>query len=359
MVNATALLHSLIRNTLPSLAQEIWSVCYTLFKLMIPVIIVVKILEELGAIPLISQLLEPMMAWVGLPETMGLVFTTTLLTNIYAGMLLFFQMAPEANLTVAQVTVLGGMLLIAHGLPVEVPIVQQSGVRMMTAFLIRFVGGFVYGALLFAIYEAGDWLQEPVQLVWQPEITNPTLMEWTLQQLESFVMIFVVVSALLTLLRFLRWIHIERLMIWLLQPVLRVLGISPQATSITIIGVTLGLAFGGGLLIKEAKAGHIQPKDIFSAMLLLGLCHSMIEDTLLVLLMGADISGVLWFRLIFALAAVAIATRLLSRCSDEFWYKYLIYPINTTGSGSSDKLTSQDKESDKPKSAQTPENQGA
>ncbi len=336
MVNATpsALLHSLIRNTLPSLAREIWSVCYTLFKLMIPVIVVVKILEELGAIPLISQLLEPMMAWVGLPETMGLVFTTTLLTNIYAGMLLFFQLAPEANLTVAQVTVLSGMLLIAHGLPVEVPIVQQSGVRMMVAFLIRFIGAFVYGALLFALYEAGDWLQGPVQLVWQPELANPTLMEWALQQLESFVMIFVVISALLTLLRFLRWIHIERLMIWLLQPVLRLLGISPQATSITIIGVTLGLAFGGGLLIKEARAGHIQPKDIFSAMLLLALCHSMIEDTLLVLLMGADISGVLWFRLVFALVIVALATRLLSRCSDEFWYKYLIYPINKTGSDS-------------------------
>jgi len=316
------------RQTMPSLLKEIWSVYWTLVKLMVPVIIVVKILEELGAIPVISQLLEPMMSWVGLPESMGLVWTTTLLTNIYAGMLLFFQLAPEAGLTVAQVTVLGGMLLIAHGLPVEVRIVQQAGVRLMAAFLIRFVGALIYGVVLFWIYQALDWLQEPVELVWQPEVQNPDLVQWCWQQLESFAMILLVIAALISLLRFLRWIHVERLMIWLLQPVLKLLGISPAATSLTIVGVTLGLAFGGGLLIQEARAGHIKRKDIFSAMLLLALCHSMIEDTLLVLLMGADISGVLWFRLIFSLLAVAVLTRLLSLCSDQFWEKYLIYPVS-------------------------------
>lgn len=314
------------RQTLPSLIKEIWSVYWTLIKLMVPVIILVKILEEMGAIPVISQLLEPMMSWVGLPESMGLVWTTTLLTNIYAGILLFFQLAPEAEMTVAQVTVLGGMMLIAHGLPVEVRIVQQAGVRLMAAFLIRFIGALIYGALLFWIYQAMDWLQDPVELVWQPEVQNPTLMEWGWQQMESFFMILIVIAVLISLLHFLRWIHVERLMIWLLQPVLRFLGISPQATSLTIVGITLGLAFGGGLLIQEARAGHIRKKDVFSAMLLLGLCHSMIEDTLLVLLMGADMSGVLWFRLVFSLLAVAVVTRILNRCSDAFWDKYLVYP---------------------------------
>ena len=34
----------------PQLSQEIFEISYTLFKIMIPVIIIVKILEELGAI---------------------------------------------------------------------------------------------------------------------------------------------------------------------------------------------------------------------------------------------------------------------------------------------------------------------
>lgn len=321
---ATAL--SLLRTTLPSIAREVYQICFTLFKLMIPVLIVVKVLEEFGAIPVIGRLLEPLMTFVGLPEAFGIVWASTLLTNIYGGMLLFFPLAAEHQLTVAQVTVLGGMMLMAHGLPVEVRIAQKAGVRLLAAFCIRFFGALLFGAFLHHTYLALDWLQEPVQLLWQPETQVLSLTGWAGQQIKGLLMIVVVVTALLTLLRFLRWIHVERLMIWLLQPVLRFLGIGKAATSMTIIGVTLGLSFGGGLLIQEAKTGHVPQKDVFSAMLLLGLCHSIIEDTLLIMLMGADLSGALWFRLLFALLMVAGINRALTLCSPAFWQRYLMKP---------------------------------
>ncbi|WP_315982760.1 hypothetical protein [Aliamphritea spongicola] len=76
---------------MPDLAKEIFDVFFLLFKLTLPVIIVVKILEEMGAIPYISALLEPLMLLVGLPENMGIVWTTTMITNIYGGMLIFFR----------------------------------------------------------------------------------------------------------------------------------------------------------------------------------------------------------------------------------------------------------------------------
>lgn len=322
-----ATLHSLLRTTLPSILREVYQICFTLFKLMIPVLIVVKILEELGAIPIIGRLLEPLMSFVGLPEAFGIVWASTLLTNIYGGMLLFFPLAAEHQLTVAQVTVLGGMMLMAHGLPVEVRIAQKAGLRLPIAFCIRFFGALLFGAFLHHTYSFLGWLQTPVQLLWQPEAQTVTLMAWVVQQLKGLLMIVVVVASLLTLLRFLRWIHVERLMIWLLQPILRFLGIGKAATSMTIIGVTLGLSFGGGLLIQEAKAGHVPQKDVFSAMFLLGLCHSIIEDTLLIMLMGADLSGALWFRLLFAFLVVAAVNRILSLCSTRFWQRYLMKPI--------------------------------
>lgn len=315
---------SLYQQTLPSLAQEVFRICWMLFKLMIPILIVVKILEELGAIPVIAHFLEPLMTLVGLPEAMGLVLATNLLTNIYAAMLIFFQLAPDYPMTVAQVSVLGGMLLIAHSLPVEVRIVQMAGVRFVVAFMIRFLGSLLFGVLLYHLYSRLGWLQEPVVLNWQAAQQDISLLQWAWQQLQSFAMIALVIACLLSLLRFLRWIHVERLMIFLLQPVLRLLGIPPEATSLTIIGMTLGLSFGGGLLIEESRKGHIHKRDIFSAMLLLSLCHSLIEDTLLILLMGADISAVLWFRLAFSFVIVAITTRVLRYASDDFWQKYLM-----------------------------------
>lgn len=319
-------LRSFLTATLPDLAKEIYGVCATLFKLMIPIIIVVKVLEELGAIPLISRLLEPLMTLVGLPEAMGLVWTANLLSNMYAGMLVFYQLAPEHPLTVAQVTVLCGMMLIAHSLPVEVRIVQKAGVRLLVALTLRLGGALLFGILLHQLYRWGGWLQQPVELAWTPPLVDNSWSGWLLGQLQSLAVIVLIISTLISLLRLLRWLHIERLMIWLLQPVMRLLGIGAQATSLTIIGITLGLAFGGGLLIREAQSGHISRRDVFAALCLLSLCHSLIEDTLLVLLLGADLSGVLWARLLFSLVFVMLMTRWLDRTSDAFQARFLFQP---------------------------------
>lgn len=318
------LLNQFIYSTLPNLAREIYAVCLLLFKIMIPVLIVVKALEEMGAIPYISLALEPVMRLVGLPDSMGLVWTTTVLTNIYGGILIFFQLAPQENLTVAQVTVLSSMMLIAHSLPIELRIVQKAGMKIMVALLIRMLSALVLGALLHYSYLWGDWLQQPVVLSWQQPATDGSLLSWGINQLKSFAVIILVIATLMSLLRFLRWIHIERLMIWLLQPLLKLLGISTQASSLTIIGVTLGLSFGGGLLIREAQSGQISAKDCFSALCLLSLSHSMIEDTLLVMTLGADLSGVLWARLAFSFIFVAIMTRWLNRTSVSFQQRWLL-----------------------------------
>lgn len=316
-----------IKETLTDLGREIYRVSWTLFKLMIPVLIAVKILEELGAIVWISALLEPVMGWVGLPESMGLVWATTLLVNIYGGMLIFFQLAPQETLTIAQVSVLGVLMLMAHGLPVELRIVQLAGVRMGAALLIRIGGALLLAVIVDRIYRWGGWFEQPVELVWQPPAVDASLSAWIVGQLENLLMIQLIVIVMLSLLRFLRWIHVERLMIWLLQPLLRLLGIGPQATSLTIIGVTLGLSFGGGLLIHEARQGHIDKKDIFSALALLGLLHSVIEDTLLIMLLGADLSAILWMRLLFTILVVSLLTRWMRSRSDGFRQRYLVREI--------------------------------
>ncbi|MES9900037.1 MAG: hypothetical protein ABW148_13595 [Sedimenticola sp.] len=313
-----------MKNWINDLLREIYQVSSTLFRIMVPVLLLVKLLEEMGAIYYLSLLLEPLMALVGLPESMGLVWATTLFTNIYGGMIMFFSVAQQETLSVAQVTVLSSMLLLAHTLPVEGGIAQKAGVRLGFTLLLRLTGAFVLGFILHHLYSWGDWLQQPNQLFWTPEMPEPGMINWAWRQLESLAMVQLIIIILMTLLKLLRSAGVERLLIWLLQPLLRLLGIGPAATTITLIGVTLGLAFGGGLLIKEAKAGHVSKRDVFSAMALLALCHSLIEDTLLVMLLGADISGVLWMRLLFALVVVTLLTRLVARCSDGFHQRYLV-----------------------------------
>ena len=77
---------------LAGLAREIVGITYDLFKLMIPVIVLVKVIEELGGIDYISAALGPVMDLVGLPASMGLVWATTMIVNIYGGMIIFVTM---------------------------------------------------------------------------------------------------------------------------------------------------------------------------------------------------------------------------------------------------------------------------
>tara|TARA_B110000114_G_scaffold183519_1_gene224975 strand:+ start:527 stop:1408 length:882 start_codon:yes stop_codon:yes gene_type:complete len=293
---------------------------------MIPIILLVKVLEEVGGIAILGQWLGPVMALVGLPQAMGLVWAATIATNIYGGIMVLYSLAGETSLTVAQVTVLSGLLLMAHGLPIEVRIAQLAGMRMRIAIITRLLGAFIFAWLLHTFYDQTQWLQQPSQMMWQPEPVAEGLNHWLLGQLKALVMIQLVIIVLLTCLRILRVVGVEKLIQWLLRPVLKLMGIGKEASTITLVGITLGLSFGGGLLIKEAHAGHVSKKDVFTSLVFLGFCHSLIEDTLLVLLLGAHLSGVLWFRLVFAFVVTCAMSYWLTKVSPKFQQKYLLRP---------------------------------
>lgn len=311
---------------LSALIKEILSITYDLFKIMIPIIIIVKVIDELGGIEYFSLVLEPLMQLVGLPSSMGLVWATTMITNIYGGMIIFISQAAQENLTVAQVTILGGMMLLAHSLPVEVRIAQKAGVRLMFTLILRIGGALLLGFLLNLIYSSGEYLSQTNVAIWKPQIiTDNSLQAWAVGQVKTLWQVFLVIIVLVIFLKLLKLSGIEKLLALILKPLLKVLGLSEKTTSISIIGITLGLTYGGGLLIKEAEKGEISKKDVFGALSLLALCHSLIEDTLLIMLLGADLSGILYFRLLFSLILIGIVIRIVRKVKKSTFTRYFVY----------------------------------
>src|SRR5271157_3512054 len=102
-----------------NLLTETVGISLTLFKIMIPIVIAVKILQELGAIVVLGRVLAPVMHIVGLPGSMGLVWATAILSSIYTGIVVFVSVAANEPMTVAQTTVLATMMLVAHNFPIE------------------------------------------------------------------------------------------------------------------------------------------------------------------------------------------------------------------------------------------------
>lgn len=296
-------------------SKQLWmgalDIYLTLMRIMVPAVIIVKLLESIGLIEKVGLLIAPVMKWVGLPASMGIVWATTMLANIYTGMVVFSSLSVQAHLSVAQVTVLGTMLLLAHSLPVEVSIAKKAGVRPWATLLLRIGGALALGGLLNLIYQHWNLLQLPNHFIWQPRQTDHSLVTWAFEQIKTFMMIFVIVFLLVLLLKILRYLGIETWLNRMLSPILRLIGVGSHASSITIIGITLGLSYGGGLLIKEAQSGVLSSKDVFLSMGFLALCHSLIEDTLLVAVLGSHLSGILWARLMFAIVVVALLGRVM------------------------------------------------
>ena len=313
-------LFSIIRD----LFKDAFSASVELFKVMIPIIIGVKILQELGLIVYLAWPLEPIMNLIGLPAEMGLVWATALINNIYTGIIVLASLIGDHPLTGAQATVLAILMLVGHGLPVECAIARKSGARFLFQCFMRLVGAFAFAWVLHVIYDATGTLQGPATMLFQPEAAaDPSLADWALGQGRNLLSIFVIILALLAVMRLLQAIRVIDLMNRLLRPVLDLIGIGPKASAITVIGLTMGLSYGGGLIINEAKSGTVGREDIFYSLTLMGLCHSLIEDTLLLMLIGGHLSGILWARLIFSLLVMAGIVQIVRRLPQRIQNTYL------------------------------------
>ena len=70
---------------LSKIFKESLSVALPLYRIIIPMIIVVKILKEIGAVEILGQWMAPLMGLMGLPGSMGLVWAATLVAGKVTG----------------------------------------------------------------------------------------------------------------------------------------------------------------------------------------------------------------------------------------------------------------------------------
>ena len=299
-------------NPLIAVVRDAVRVSLDLFKVMVPIIILVKVLQTMGAVDYLAAPVEPLMELVGLPAGLGLAWATAMLSSIYSGLVVFYALAPSMGpLSQAQVTVLGVLMLIAHNLLVEGQVTKRCGVSFFGQNLLRVFGALGCAWILHAILEAGGYLAQPAHILLAPQPQDASLAGWALGELKNLGWIFLVILGLMALMRVLNAVGATRLFEAALEPFLRLMGIGRKAATVTVIGMTMGLAYGGGLIIHEAQSGKLSKRDIFASVSLMSLSHALIEDTLLLTLIGASPWGTMAARLSFSLVVIAVLARVV------------------------------------------------
>ncbi len=284
-----------------------------IFKVIIPIILLVKLLTELSLIQYISIPFEPFMHLFGLPAEYAIAFIAGLLVSLSGGIVAVVALIPEIGVpTVAEASTFALVTLIAHSLLMECKIVQQCGLSFWGQAIIRFVVACFAGAGMHLFYTLTGFHQEPAHIL----LTVPSdtsLYAWALGELSNLARIAFLIWFVLFVHGALKKMHITDYLEKGLTPFLKIFGISSAAASSVIIAFLAGILYGSGLLIKEAQSNKLTKKDLFLATTLMGVAHAIIEDTILMLLIGASLWVTLGARLVVLLIAGIIIRHLYSR----------------------------------------------
>lgn len=292
----------------------------SVMKLMVPIAIIVKLMEELGAINFLGELLEPLMVSIGLPGVLGLVWAVTMITNLWTGALVFVTIVSGLNITSAEVTILGIMMLFSHGLPLEIRMAQKCGVSAIFSIFLRLGSSILVAYVFNWIFTSYSLLQEPAEIYIAHEGTNNlTYIDWVKGQLESYFIVFGMLFFLTIILDLLKKFGLVHKLGEILSPYFKLMGLSKNCGPITLVGMTLGLVYGGALLLKEVENGELDENDVLLSITSMNMFHSIIEDTIIVIMMGSILFWVLPVRFIYTVIIMNVISQLLKFNSNVMW----------------------------------------
>lgn len=293
-----------------------WRLFLAIAKIMLPVMLLVHLAQHFGVVDALGILLGPVMGALNLPAEAGIIWAATLLTGIYGGIASLSALSGAIDMSAGQLSALAAMMLFAHNIPVEQSIVRRAGASFGATALLRIATAAVYGGVVAWISHLTGWLSDPISVEWlrgaeviSDTPTNSSL-AWAQATAFSLLLTFVIIIALVVVLDAFDRLGITRRITALITPALRMSGLDSQVAPVTTVGVLLGLSYGGALIIEESKRLEFSARTRFLALSWLSLSHSLIEDTILLVAIGADIWVVLVGRIVVTLAVIAILARL-------------------------------------------------
>ena len=104
---------------------------------------------------------------------------------------------------------------------------------------------------------------------------------------QQVLQIALIVIPLMVVMQFLEEFKVLEKVSRRLEKVVSVIGISGAGALPLLVGLTLGLAYGAGMIIKYGKEGKLTKREMVLIITFLSLNHSLFEDVLLFVAIGA------------------------------------------------------------------------
>lgn len=275
-----------------------------LLLIMLPVSFVVLLLRWTGVLEAVSDLLSPVFRSIGLPGASALVFLSSLFVNLYSGIAVMGELA----LSMREVMIIAVMCLIAHNFLVEIAVLGSTGSSPLRMVVLRLaaalVAGFSLSLMLPADLAALDTGIGARMREVEPDRFAGALVAWGRESLMLIGRISLILLALMTGEALLQEVGVIRWIGRRLGPVMRLFGLPEETAFLWVVSNTLGLAYGAGVLRREVSQGRLSTvhSDLLNHHI--AVSHSLLEDTLLFVVLGVPALWITVPRLLLALFAV-------------------------------------------------------
>ncbi|HNZ33654.1 MAG: iron transporter [Pseudomonadota bacterium] len=282
-----------------------WAAFLWMIKIILPISFLTAVLAWTGWLANLDFLLAPLMGFMGLPSMAALPILIGGLTGIYGGI------AAMAVLpfTMAEMTLLANFLLICHNLIQEGVVQAKSGLNPVKATLFR-ISAAVTTVWVMTFFIPTDPFSsaQAGAVAASAQTFDAMACEWAVSMLNLCVKVFFIIMAILTLLEIAKSMGWVMPVVRALSPALKLLGLSEKVGILWMTAVVFGLAYGGAVIVEEARQGHISKEELEELQLSIGINHSMVEDPILFMAFGI---GAFWLwvpRIITAMAATRMLT---------------------------------------------------
>src|SRR5690625_1929334 len=289
---------------------------WTLGKIVFPITIIVTILQYTPILPWFIQLVTPVMQLIGLPGEAAMPLVLGNALNLYAGI----GAIVSFDFSVKEVFIMAMMLSFSHNLFIESAVASRVGVSWWLISTIRVVLAFVSAIIINFMWTGGSQ-QAQYGLIASSDVVlsgwGEILLHGFTTALIAIIQLSLVIFPLMIAMQILRELGWLTLLSKIFAPFTRFLGMKENTSFTLVTGMTIGLAFGAGVMIQAVREDGVSKKDMMLALIFLVTCHAVIEDTVIFIPLGISVWPLLVIRFVMAVVITMMVAFIWKRIDER------------------------------------------
>jgi hypothetical protein len=227
------------------------------------------------------------------------VLITSIFTNIYS----VIAVMATLDFGLREGTIIAVMCLISHALIVETAIQKKTGSHPVRMILTRLSGSFI-AAWILNLVLPGESTTGAENIVNQAVAFMPALTDWAMSMAITTLKILVLANGLLILQKALNEFNLIKWILMPFRPFLKIMGLPANTGFLWMIAYTLGLSYGGAIMISQSEDGKLSREDADLLNHHIAISHSLLEDTLLFVAVGYSFMILFFTRVLLSIVYV-------------------------------------------------------